>query len=49
MTSKEQAHALIKRVDYMNIYTSDLVKAVRKAAGNTGITHENISLKLKYV
>ncbi|KAG2729903.1 hypothetical protein I3760_01G269700 [Carya illinoinensis] len=35
MTSKEQAHASIKRVDYMSIYTSDLVKAVRKAAGNT--------------
>ncbi|XP_041023212.1 phosphoglucomutase isoform X3 [Juglans microcarpa x Juglans regia] len=34
MTSKEQAHASIKRVDYMTIYASDLVKAVRKAAGN---------------
>ncbi|GMY08766.1 phosphomannomutase/phosphoglucomutase [Fagus crenata] len=32
--SKEKASASIKRVDYMTIYTSDLVKAVRKAAGN---------------
>lgn len=36
--SKEKAFASIKRVDYMTIYTSDLVKAVRKAAGNIGIT-----------
>ncbi|XP_059457596.1 uncharacterized protein LOC132187328 isoform X2 [Corylus avellana] len=34
MNSKEKASASIRRVDYMTIYTSDLVKAVRKAAGN---------------
>ncbi|KAM5556020.1 hypothetical protein ABKV19_023762 [Rosa sericea] len=33
-SSKEKALASVKRVDYMNVYTSDLVKAVRKAAGN---------------
>ena len=37
-SSKEKALASVKRVDYMNVYTSDLVKAVRKAAGNIGIT-----------
>ena len=37
MNSKEKASASIRRVDYMTIYTSDLVKAVRKAAGNIGI------------
>lgn len=26
----------VKKVDYMSIYTSDLVKAVRKAAGDIG-------------
>lgn len=26
----------VKRVDYMTVYTSDLVAAVRKAAGNIG-------------
>lgn len=34
--SKGKALASVKRVDYMNVYTSDLVKAVRKAAGNIG-------------
>ncbi|XP_024176640.1 phosphomannomutase/phosphoglucomutase isoform X2 [Rosa chinensis] len=33
-SSKEKALASVKRVDYMNVYTSDLVKAVHKAAGN---------------
>lgn len=37
-SSKGKALASVKRVDYMNIYTSDLVKAVRKAAGNIGTT-----------
>lgn len=32
----EQAAASVKRVDYMRVYTSDLVNAVRKAAGNIG-------------
>ncbi|EXC48062.1 hypothetical protein L484_001565 [Morus notabilis] len=32
--SKEKASASVKRVDYMTLYTADLVKAVRKAAGN---------------
>ncbi|KAK9283814.1 hypothetical protein L1049_012068 [Liquidambar formosana] len=35
MNSEREASASVKRVDYMNVYTSDLVKAVRKAAGNT--------------
>lgn len=35
-TSNEKVYASVKRVDYMNVYTSDLVKAVRKAAGNIG-------------
>ncbi|KAK9158391.1 hypothetical protein Scep_004965 [Stephania cephalantha] len=30
----EKAPVTVKRVDYMSIYTSNLVKAVRKAAGN---------------
>ncbi|KAF3969031.1 hypothetical protein CMV_007135 [Castanea mollissima] len=34
MNSKEKASTSIRRVDYMTIYTSDLVHAVRKAAGN---------------
>ncbi|GMN51078.1 hypothetical protein TIFTF001_020235 [Ficus carica] len=33
-SSKEKASASVKRVDYMTLYTADLVKAVRKAAGN---------------
>lgn len=32
--SKQAASNLLRRVDYMKVYTSDLVKAVRKAAGN---------------
>ncbi|CAN6704810.1 unnamed protein product [Malus baccata var. baccata] len=32
--SKQKLLASVKRVDCMNVYTSDLVKAVRKAAGN---------------
>ncbi|XP_050209719.1 uncharacterized protein LOC126660327 isoform X2 [Mercurialis annua] len=35
LKKSRQASASAKRVDYMEIYTSDLVKAVRKAAGNT--------------
>ncbi|XP_011031736.1 PREDICTED: uncharacterized protein LOC105130769 isoform X2 [Populus euphratica] len=34
MKSKQKASESIKRVDYMTVYTSDLVKAVRKAAEN---------------
>ncbi|XP_002532751.2 phosphoglucomutase isoform X2 [Ricinus communis] len=34
MKSRREASASIKRVDYMTVYTSDLVKAVREAAGN---------------
>ncbi|XP_058007605.1 uncharacterized protein LOC110641081 isoform X2 [Hevea brasiliensis] len=34
MKSKRQACESVKKVDYMTVYTSDLVKAVRKAAGN---------------
>ncbi|KAJ4979906.1 hypothetical protein NE237_010686 [Protea cynaroides] len=33
-SSEQASFASIKRVDYMSVYTSDLVKAVRKAAGN---------------
>ena len=36
MKSKRKASEFLKRVDYMTLYTSDLVKAVRKAAGNIG-------------
>jgi phosphomannomutase len=36
MKSKRKASESLKRVDYMTAYTSDLVKAVRKAAGNIG-------------
>ncbi|XP_058094477.1 uncharacterized protein LOC131240343 isoform X2 [Magnolia sinica] len=32
--SQRAVSAAVKRVDYMTVYTSDLVKAVRKAAGN---------------
>lgn len=41
MKSKRKASESVKRVDYMTVYTSNLVKAVRKAAGNIG----NDSLK----
>ncbi|KAF9674878.1 hypothetical protein SADUNF_Sadunf10G0173000 [Salix dunnii] len=34
MKSKREASESLKRVDYMTVYTSDLGKAVRKAAGN---------------
>lgn len=34
--SRSKVSASVKRVDYMTLYTSDLVKAVRKAAGNIG-------------
>lgn len=34
--SAKKAAASVKKVDYMTVYTSDLVKAVRKAAGNLG-------------
>ncbi|XP_061347015.1 uncharacterized protein LOC133292608 isoform X1 [Gastrolobium bilobum] len=34
MNSERKASLSIKRVDYMTVYTSDLVKAVRVAAGN---------------
>ncbi|KAM6599055.1 hypothetical protein CsatA_018664 [Cannabis sativa] len=33
-SSEEKVSALVKRVDYMSVYTSGLVNAVRKAAGN---------------
>lgn len=36
--SIQSANATVKKVDYMAVYTSDLVAAVRKAAGNTGTT-----------
>ncbi|KAL5139442.1 Phosphomannomutase/phosphoglucomutase [Glycine soja] len=36
--SERKASLSIKKVDYMIVYTSDLVKAVRKAAGNIGMT-----------
>ncbi|XLS58245.1 hypothetical protein HN51_008000 [Arachis hypogaea] len=32
--SERKASSSIKQVDYMNVYTSDLVKAVHKAAGS---------------
>ncbi|XXG62031.1 hypothetical protein AAC387_Pa05g0484 [Persea americana] len=32
--SEQAASTAVRRVDYMAVYTSDLVKAVRKAAGN---------------
>lgn len=35
--TERQVPQTIKRVDYMTIYTSNLVEAVRKAAGNLGI------------
>ncbi|XP_030472996.1 uncharacterized protein LOC115690696 isoform X2 [Syzygium oleosum] len=34
MDARNKASASVKRVDYMTVYTSDLVKAVRRAAGN---------------
>uniref|UniRef100_A0A2P2LUC6 Phosphomannomutase/phosphoglucomutase isoform X3 n=1 Tax=Rhizophora mucronata TaxID=61149 RepID=A0A2P2LUC6_RHIMU len=37
MDSKRKASASAKRVDYMTMYASDLVKAVQTAAGNIGI------------
>ncbi|GMP68994.1 hypothetical protein CsSME_00028405 [Camellia sinensis var. sinensis] len=34
--AERKASSSVKRVDYMGVYTSDLVAAVRKAAGNIG-------------
>lgn len=34
--NKGRGSATIEQVDYMSVYASDLVKAVRKAAGNKG-------------
>ncbi|KAB1219070.1 Phosphoglucomutase [Morella rubra] len=42
MTSKEKASASVKRVDYMTVYSSDLVKAVRKAVGGIGLFPNHI-------
>lgn len=35
--AEKRAAQSVKRVDYMTVYTSDLVAAVRKAAGNIGL------------
>lgn len=35
--TERKAGQSVKRVDYMTVYTSDLVEAVRKAAGNIGM------------
>lgn len=35
--TERKAAQSVKRVDYMTVYTSDLVEAVRKAAGNIGM------------
>lgn len=35
--AERRAAQSIKRVDYMSVYTSDLVAAVRKASGNIGV------------
>jgi phosphomannomutase len=42
LKSKRKASESIKRVDYMTVYTSDLVKAVRKAAENIGKCSETV-------
>lgn len=34
--SERKSSSSIERVDYMSVYSSDLVAAVRKASGNTG-------------
>lgn len=39
--AERKAASSVKRVDYMDIYTSDLVAAVRKAAGNIGTMTRN--------
>lgn len=36
MDSERKASLSTERVDYMSVYSSDLVAAVRKASGNTG-------------
>ena len=36
INSRGKGSATIEKVDYMSVYASDLVKAVRKAAGNKG-------------
>lgn len=36
LNSQKKASASVKKVDYMTLYASYLVKAVRKAAGNIG-------------
>ena len=43
MKSKRKASESIKRLDYMTVYTSDLVKAVRKAAENIGKFSETVT------
>ena len=34
--SEQAADTVVRKVDYMTVYTSNLVRAVRKAAGNIG-------------
>jgi phosphomannomutase len=42
--SDKDVNASVKKVDYMSIYTSGLVAAVRKAAGNIGICENTSTL-----
>jgi len=47
--SEKKALLNFKKVDYMIAYTSDLVKAVRKAAGNIGMAPQNYLYNSQYV
>jgi len=38
LRKSQRESSSITKVDYMSVYTSGLVKAVRKAAGDLGIT-----------
>lgn len=40
--AERKALSSISKVDYMSVYSSDLVSAVRKASGNIGTTFLNV-------
>lgn len=46
MNTEGKASKSIKKVDYMAVYASDLVKAVHKAAGNIGMNFLWYSVKV---
>lgn len=46
--SNKDVDASVRKVDYMSIYTADLVAAVRKAAGDKGI-YDNFYFNIELI